>query len=62
MMMHVMVAAKHDPSAYFLSSAAVKPHCFCRSTEHGRQPITARIRASGRSRSVSFRRRYSVRL
>jgi len=27
MMMHVMVAAKHDASAYFLSSAAVKPHC-----------------------------------
>jgi len=27
--MHVMVAAKHDASAYFLSSAAVKPHCFC---------------------------------
>jgi hypothetical protein len=26
MMVHVMVAAKHDASAYFLSSAAVKPH------------------------------------
>jgi hypothetical protein len=29
MMMHVMVAAKHDASAYFLSSAAVKHHGFC---------------------------------
>ena len=27
--MHVMVAAKHDASAYFLSSAAVKHHGFC---------------------------------
>jgi len=29
MMMHVMVAAKHDASAYFLSSAAVKQRRSC---------------------------------